>query len=199
VNKRGKRFIDEAVGMHPFEAGNAILMQPEKVMYSLLDTSIKEKMLEKFPGLDTALTAEVARDRVKMSVSPDEIAGWIGAEPAVLKTTIDDYNDYCEHGYDIDFAKDRRYLLPLRRPPYYAIKCYPHILDTLGGIRVNERMEVNDTNDRPIRGLFAAGASTSGWEAETYCSDLNGSAFGYAINSGRIAGENAATFLLDSK
>jgi hypothetical protein len=37
---------------------------------------------------------------------------------------------------------------------------------------------------------------TSGWQPETYCSDLSGSAFGYAINSGRIAGENAAEFLL---
>ena len=71
----------------------------------------------------------------------------------------------------------------------------PHILDTIGGIRINERMEVLDIQDKPIRGLYAAGVATSGWEAETYCSDLSGSAFGFAINSGRIAGENAAAFI----
>ena len=64
---------------------------------------------------------------------------------------------------------------------------------------INERMEVLDNQDNPIPGFYAAGVITSGWESETYCSDLNGSAFGYAINSGRIAGENAAKFVLSVK
>jgi fumarate reductase flavoprotein subunit len=76
------------------------------------------------------------------------------------------------------------------------LKCLPHFLDTLGGIRINERMEILDSSDNPIPGLFAAGVITSGWESETYCSDLSGSAFGYAINSGRIAAESARKFVL---
>lgn len=110
-----------------------------------------------------------------------------------------EYNVYCDHGYDALFAKDRRYLLPLRQAPYYAIRCEAHFLDTMGGIRINEHMEVLNSQDRPIRGLYAAGVVASGWEAETYCSDLNGSAFGFAINSGRIAAENAAVFILKTK
>ena len=55
-------------------------------------------------------------------------------------------------------------------------------------------ISVLDNRRRPIPGLYAAGVVTSGWESEIYCSDLSGSAFGYAINSGRIAGENAAEF-----
>ena len=67
--------------------------------------------------------------------------------------------------------------------------------DTMGGIKVNDRMEVLDNINNPIPGLYAAGVVASGWEAETYCSDLSGSAFGFAISSGRIAGENAADFI----
>ena len=195
VNNQGKRFTDEAIGMHPFEAVNAILRQPEKVIYSLMDTTIKEKLAEKTPSLDNALQTEVAKDRVKASNSWAEIAAWMGIKSAILKAAIDEYNDFCAHGHDIIFAKELRYLMPLCRPPYYAIRCYPHILDTIGGIRVNERMEVLDRQDKPIRGLYAAGVATSGWEGETYCSDLSGSAFGFAINSGRIAGENTAAFI----
>jgi fumarate reductase flavoprotein subunit len=66
------------------------------------------------------------------------------------------------------------------------------LLDTIGGIRINERMEVLDNQGITIPGLYAAGVTTSGWESETYCSELSASAFGFAINSGRIAGENAA-------
>jgi fumarate reductase flavoprotein subunit len=199
INNRGERFADEAVGMHPFEAGNTLLRQPDKVSYSLLDTSILQKMSEKSPTMKKALQSEAARGRVKISKSWADIARWIGADAAVLKATVNQYNAFCDHGYDEIFAKERRYLLPLCQPPYYAIRCQSHILDTIGGIRINERMEVLNHQDIPIRGLYAAGVTTSGWEAETYCSDLSGSAFGYAINSGRIAGENAAAFILETK
>ena len=199
VNNHGERFADEAVGAHPFEAGNTILMQPDKVTYSLLDTSIKEILIEKLPVLDKALQSEAARNRVKIADSWEDIASWIGADPTVLKATIDEYNDYCDCGYDAIFAKDRRYLLPLRSAPFYAIRCEAHLLDTMGGIRINENMKVLNSHDEPIGGLYAAGVVASGWEAETYCSDLNGSAFGFAINSGRIAGENAAAFVFKTK
>jgi fumarate reductase flavoprotein subunit len=133
---------------------------------------------------------------VKISDSLEDIALWVGADPLVLKSTVDEYNLFCERGYDALFAKDRRYLVPLRTPPFYSIKGLPHLLDTLGGIKINPDMEVLDKKQNPILGLYAAGVATSGWESEIYCSDLSGSAFGYAINSGRIAGENAADFVL---
>jgi fumarate reductase flavoprotein subunit len=199
VNKRGERFADEAMGAHPFEAGNAILRQPGKVIYCMLDTSILQMLSEKTPNLEIALRAEVNRGRVTKAEAWDEVAEWIGAKPAALKATVEEYNDYCNHGYDETFAKERRWLLPLQRPPYYAIKCEAHLLDTIGGIRINEKMEVLNKQDEPIHGLYAAGVATSGWEAESYCSDLSGSAFGYAINSGRIAGENAAASILKKK
>ena len=91
--------------------------------------------------------------------------------------------------------KDRRYLFPLRNPPYYALKCYQGFLGTIGGIKINHHMEVLDQQDDPIHGLYAAGSITGGWESDTYCLRLSGSAFGFALNSGRIAGENAAVYM----
>jgi fumarate reductase flavoprotein subunit len=199
VNRRGERFTDESIGMHPFEAANPILMQPGKVNYSLLDTSIKEKVEEKLPDLDKALESEIKRGRVKKAGSWKDIAEWIGASPSKLQASVAEYNSFCERGYDALFAKERRYLLQLIQPPFFAIRCYPHMLDTMGGIRINERMEVLNLQDEPIRGLYAAGVATSGWESENYCSDLSGSALGFALNSGRIAGENAASFISGKK
>ena len=46
-----------------------------------------------------------------------------------------------------------------------------------------------------IPGLFAIGVDTGGWEAETYNVRLSGSTFSFALNSGRIAGENAVRML----
>ncbi len=195
VNKKGERFTDESTGDHPFASVNAILMQPERVSFTLFDTSIKQKVAEKTGDLDQTLKLEAAKGRVKISDSWDEIAAWVGANPDVLEATIRQYNDFTHRGYDESFAKDRRYLWPLLRPPYYAVKCFPACLDTLGGIRINEHMQVLDSLRNPILGLYAGGVVTGGWQSEHYCGDLSGSAFGYAINSGRIAGEQAAEFI----
>jgi predicted oxidoreductase len=56
-------------------------------------------------------------------------------------------------------------------------------------------MEVLDTAGVPIPGLFAAGVTTGGWEAETYDYRLTGHLVGFSINGGRIAGENAVEYL----
>jgi fumarate reductase flavoprotein subunit len=199
VNKKGERFIDEGVGYHVFESVNAMLRQPDKVSYALLDATIRKKFEEKMPGLGTAFQEEAGKNRVKISDSWDEIAKWIGAAPETLKRTITQYNAFCRQGYDESFAKERRYLLPLHRAPYYAIQGLSVLLDTIGGIKINERMEVLDRHGNPIPGLYAVGVITSGWESQIYCSALSASAFGFAINSGRIAGGNAVKYLSDHR
>jgi fumarate reductase flavoprotein subunit len=195
VNKYGRRFTDESIGDHPFESGNAVMDQPDKVCFSLVDSVIKQKVMEKAPRLLQAIPSEADNDRIKVANSWVEIAQWIGVAAEKLKSTVDQYNEICSKGYDTEFAKPHRCLIPLLTPPFYAIRGYPYILDTLGGIKINELMQALTVKDEPVTGLFAAGVTTSGWEAEYYCSDLSGSAFGYAINSGRIAGENAARFI----
>ena len=63
---------------------------------------------------------------------------------------------------------------------------------TTGGIKIDEKMAVLDKEDNPIPGLYAVGADAGGWESDTYCAVLPGSAFGFALNSGRIAAEHAS-------
>jgi fumarate reductase flavoprotein subunit len=55
-------------------------------------------------------------------------------------------------------------------------------------------MEVVDKDDQPIPGLYAVGNDAGGWESDTYDADLSGTTLGFAINSGRIAGENAVKY-----
>ncbi|OGO22554.1 MAG: hypothetical protein A2144_02380 [Chloroflexi bacterium RBG_16_50_9] len=134
------------------------------------------------------------RGRVKISSSWEEIAQWMGADPVALKGTIDKYNAACSQGHDDIFAKDRKYLLPLRTPPYYAIRCYLNLMVTHGGIKINHNMEVLDKRDSPIPGLYAAGVEAASADLETYNPGLPAHGYGFAVNSGRIAGESAAEF-----
>ena len=208
VNKRGERFIDEVAGYNPFESVNALLRQPDRICFSLFDAEFKQRVIDegttsypsmsfdredvKLKDFEKDLLVHAQKGNVKIASTWDEIAQWIGADPDVLQATIDEYNGYCKHRYDEIFDKDRMYLTPLRSPPYIALKCYSAFLGTIGGIKINQHMEVLNGDDIPIPSLYAAGVDTGGWEPDTYCARLAGSTLGFAINSGRIAGENAA-------
>jgi fumarate reductase flavoprotein subunit len=216
VNKRGLRFIDEGYNLAFFAFGNAVAMQPDGITYTLLDTNIL-RILEKqglirpgaasranwlpvsaatpLPGLEREVQKQADKGELKIANSWDEIAAWMEADPAVLKATIDEYNAACDDKRDPVFAKDRRYLLPLRTPPFYAVKGHIGLCDTYGGIKINEQMEALNAEDNPIPGLFAAGSTTGCWETESYCYRLTGHLVGFALNSGRIAGENAVKYL----
>ena len=115
--------------------------------------------------------------------------------PDVLKATVDEYNAACDRGHDPVFAKDPKYMLPLRTPPYFAVETHITYVNTIGGIKINEHMQVLDKQDNPITGFYAAGVDTGGWESDIYCSRLSGHAFGFSINSGCIAGDSIAKFI----
>ncbi|MDD1750270.1 MAG: FAD-dependent oxidoreductase [Methanothrix sp.] len=207
VNKKGERFNDEAASLNHFEGVYSMLRQPDKISYTIIDEKIKQDFIQNGfwrtlggrrvtqDELERGFKIQVEKGEAKISNSWDEIAEWIGANPKVLKATIDEYNLFCDQGYDAIFAKDRRFLRPLRTPPYYAIKCYPRYLSTIGGIKINHHMEVLDSQDNPIPGLYAGGNDTGGWEIDVYNAILSGTTVSFAITSGRISGENAAKYV----
>jgi len=218
VNLNGRRFIDEAYAQAFFAFGNAYALQPEGVGFTLFDSDTLAKMekeglvrvgifgihtLHNFvppaiplPGLADAMNSYQANNDVfKISSSWDEMAVWMGTDATILKATIKEYNASCACGHDALFVKEQRYLRPLHTPPYYAIRCHVSLCDAYGGIKINEKMEALDISNKVIPGLYAAGSTTGCWESESYCYHLTGHLVGFAINSGRIAGENAVAYI----
>jgi fumarate reductase flavoprotein subunit len=215
VNKRGERFADENISARFTESANSICRQPGKISYILLNESLKDKFIQDVLNkqkswatlgspeiwanrVNDEIISQAEKGKVKISGSWDDIAEWMGVEPEILKHTVDMYNSFCENGYDDDYIKDKKYLIPINKPPYYAIQCCVDCVATHGGIKINHRMEVVDSHDYPIKGLYAAGVETGGTESETYNVGYPGHSFGFTINTGRIAGENAAQFVKQS-
>ena len=112
-------------------------------------------------------------------------------DPTVLKATVDRYNELCAKGEDEDFGKPAEYMVPVEGDTYYAIAMNPGSSVTFGGLSINEESQVLDTEDKPIKGLYAAGevAFTGLFGTEYPCC---GMAIGSAVYFGRIAGTNAA-------
>lgn len=213
VNPEGGRFCDEGIGFYDSHVGNANARHKEGYTWSLFDDSIIERLLtegidrgigaENPPGskpVDIMKELEAALARGSKDVfaadSVEELAPKLGVDPAVLKATVDEYNGFCAKGHDDLFAKNPRYLRPLKGPRFYAAKMRTIFLGTHGGIKINERTEVVDKKGKVIPGLYAAGFDAAGIWGDSYSIRVSsGASAGFAINSGRIAGKNAVRYL----
>jgi fumarate reductase flavoprotein subunit len=124
----------------------------------------------------------------------DELARKMGIDGPALQKTVEEYNGFCAKGHDDQFAKEPVYLRPVRTPKFYGFKCYTDFLCTCGGIRINEKTEVLDGNDEVISGLYAVGCDAGGMYGDSYDVVASGIGSSFALNSGRIAGENALKY-----
>ena len=213
VSPQGERFCDESIGFYETSIGNANARFKEGYTYSIFDESIKEQIIEKGtvksqgqdkpPGtrpvdFDEELKSALEKGSREIFVanSVEELAELIHVAPEVLRATVDEYNRFCEKGHDDLFAKDPRYLRPLKGPRYYAIKTRTIFLGTLGGIKINHRTEVLDKKGDIIPGLYAGGFDAGGLYGDSYSiRKSSGASSAFAINSGRIAGKNALDYL----
>jgi fumarate reductase flavoprotein subunit len=213
VNQQGERFFDESVAVPTFRA-NAIARQKGRCAYLIFDESTRKSMEEKGFEPATAGLAENERlvnfdaqikglqdsgnKNVFVADTLEELAQKMGIKPDALQKTVDEYNRFCEKGHDDLLAKDPEFLCPVKVPKFYAFRIMPCAPVTFGGIKVNERMEVLNKEQDVIPGLYAAGNDANIMYGDTPdYSHLKfaGSALGFALNSGRIAGENAARYI----
>ena len=108
-----------------------------------------------------------------------------------LEMTVDKYNRYVENRLDEEFHKP---ILPEAFPisftPYYGIRTWPKVHHTMGGVQINVKGQVIDLDQRPLKGLYAAGEVVGGIHGACR---LGSCAVTDCLVFGRIAGRNAAT------
>ena len=207
VNAKGQRFMNEDAIANTTFAGNAIAAQPWKFAYSIIDSALLKKYkkkgsdiqshvhpLDMFDHFEEAVDGAMAAGykHVFTAGSIEELAAQMDITPAVLSETVDEYNDLCDSGFDELFEKDHRYLQPIGKAPFYACRYFPSAYGTLGGLKIDYKAEVLDENYDPIPGLYAAGLDACTIYGDSYPFILPGNTMGFALNSGRIAGESAA-------
>lgn len=122
------------------------------------------------------------------------LAKEIGVDETTFMASVKQYNDAIKSGKDELFFSDTSRLISVDKGPYYAIKFSARNLGTLGGIRINEKIEVVDKKGMPIDGLYAAGADAGGMYGKAYV-DFEGATLGFAYTSGKLAGMNAANYV----
>ena len=111
------------------------------------------------------------------------------------KKTIAEYNQACKNIRDDIFHKNLKNLKPIKGvPKFYATRFFPGAYSSTGGIKINHKTEVVDKHDESIPRLYAAGVDANAIYGESYV-PLGGNYIGFAINSGRMAGEHIAEYV----
>lgn len=214
VNKAGRRVCDESVMQNLSVAANIIDCQQDRVLFRILDDKMIKyfrKNGQEFPNeviagdptdnFDEVWTDQAARfpEHAMAADSIEELAEKMGVPVDALVETIENYNDMCDQNYDDDFCKPRRYLRAIDGKRFYAYKSFVGAYGSLGGIKINPKYETLTESGEVISGLYAAGSDCCEIYNGTYDYYFPGNTMGFAINSGRIAGENAADYVLDIK
>lgn len=141
------------------------------------------------------IESEIAAGRIVKCESYREMADAIGCTEEAIRTTIENYNRYCEQGYDEELLKEADYLFPLTEFPMYVMVGHQGIDTPIGGLRINHEQKVLTKELYPIPNLYACGILTGGWMGRNY--GFFGSEMSYVTYSGYAAGENAARDILN--
>ena len=197
VNNRGERFVDEGADLRNYtyaRYGREILRQPERAAFQLFDQKVVGLLREEYR----------IREVTKAEASTlGELARKLEIDPEGLERTVAAFNQAVQPGEFNPAILDGKatrgltppksnWALPLDAPPYlgYAVTC--GITFTFGGLRVDTRARVLDTEDRVIPGLYAAGELLGGLFYHNY---PGGAGLMAGAVFGRLAGESAAADL----
>lgn len=212
VNKSGERVFDEGYTFQP-EMQCVAEYQKDQTLIQIFDESSKTNLMntgvkflehgtkfQKLTKLNEEIQEGLKRGLIEKALTIRELAGKIMVDPAILENTVNQYNQFCDKKHDDMFLKDPEYLEPVRKPPFYAIICDQQFFvggrtraRRVGGVRINADCQSLGRNNNIIRGLYAAGKDAAGMYGDTYPIYLSGINMTFEIDTGRIAGENAAT------
>lgn len=189
VSDQGLRFVNEkgsadAIKQAMLKNEHSYLIMDAASYETYIATCIASRNFTKEQA-DEWLAANGAMDPVfATGATLEELAGVVGMPGDALADSVAKYNSAVTAGEDAEFG--RKVSAPMAgEGPYYAVEMNLRYYATLGGLHVNDNMQVLNEQGAPIEGLYAAGEVVGGALGDIYAP---GALFGWAMTSGHNAG-----------
>jgi tricarballylate dehydrogenase len=194
VNERGERFADEGEDFMPYtyaKMGSIVQDQPHRLAFQIFDQKGLPFIERPYYATGVPVEAETI----------PELAEQLGLDPEKLERLVEEYNGSLDGSVDFNgWVKDGKatqglappktnWAQPIDSPPFVAYPVTGGLTFTYGGVKIDRRARVIDTEDEPISGLYAAGELTGGFFYYNY---PGASGLTRGAVTGRIAGTNAA-------
>ena len=148
VNTNGERFCDEYITDYTTLSGHMMAQEGGKCYLVMDQVSIdSSKRLQGFVESGYIVKADTV----------EELAAVIGAPVENLKKTLEVYGGYVKNEKDEAFGRTMYINTALETAPYYAALTQPGVQVTLGGIKVNDTLNVVKTDGTAYDNLYAIG------------------------------------------
>ena len=208
VDRRGKRFANEAKSYHVFIPALIEACRNDDVIEAWIvcdHRAIRRFGLGALGPKPMPIGPHIKSGYVKRSATIAELAAATGIDAAGLERTIAAFNGPARLGEDPEFNrgtdayqrfngavghKPNPCVAPLDHGPYYAVRVVPAELGTFAGIATDEHAQVIDQTGAGIPGLYAVGNDAASVMGGTYPG--GGITIGPAMTFGYIAGRHAA-------
>ena len=194
VNAEGKRFVDEGADFRNYtyaKYGREILHQPLGMAVQIFDDKVKHLLRDEYhiPQVSKAEAGTIADLAEQLGIDRDGLEQTVAAFNAAVQPG--DYNPTELDGKATQGITPPKsnWALPIDTPPFvgYAVTC--GITFTFGGLRIDTRGQVLDSEGNPIANLYAAGELVGGIFYHNY---PGGSGLTSGAVFGRLAGASAA-------
>lgn len=192
VNEKGERFANEQGGAYELiqamKGNEASYLILDEASFTAFNEGMKGSKIYTDEDVETWLKNNGSSNPVMVGGDTlEDVAKVLNLPDGALTAAAESYNQAVDAGTD-EFGRTLTMKIS-GDGPYYAVQMWLRYYATLGGLHVNEQMQVLNTSQDPVDGLYAAGEAVGGLEGDIY---LGGSLFGWAMTSGYKAGTSVA-------
>ena len=209
VDKRGRRFINEAMSYHDFVPAMVEACRGDLDVHSYLicdTTAIRAYGLGAAPPLPGRLGPHIASGYIKQADTLAALAAQCGIDEQGLSRTVALLNEGSPKGEDPEFGKGtdpyQRFngsighgpnpcVAAIERAPFYAIRLVPGDIGTFIGMRTDAHARALDTAGQPVSGLYVVGNDAASFMGGTYPGA--GITLGPALVFGHLAARHIAS------
>ncbi len=211
VNNDGKRFFNEATWVQA-KSLNIMAQKSGTVAYSVFDGNWLDDLVRGLPygggmfwdsfrsvgqEFDKEAQQKTIDGYIKQGLAfkadtIEELADKIGVNKQNFLAQVEEYNKMCAQGEDTTFHKDKIFLTPVQKAPFYATKVGPALLAIVGGLVINTDLQCLDKDGKAIEGLYAVGNVSGSTYAVDYPINMPGNSHGRCLTWGFLAGEKLA-------
>ncbi|KAI4154430.1 MAG: hypothetical protein LQ340_001683 [Diploschistes diacapsis] len=186
LNSKGERFSDE-LGHRDYVSGKLWEQKEAK------NWPIRLVLNSKASNVLDFHTRHYSGRGLMKKMSGKELAKEIGCGESALSKTFSDYNDIADGKKKDPFGKKYFHNLPFSVDDTFHVAIMEPVLHfTMGGIEINDKAQVLNSEKKPFDGLYACGELAGGVHG---ANRLGGSSLLGCVVYGRVAGDSASEYL----
>lgn len=202
VNLNGDRIGNENLGYQ--SVVTQVRLQPEQTAFQITDAnwavhaSVDDYVHPNSHSRHTTnpeadWASAIERGAIIQADTLEELAEKCGIDKDNLVKTVARYNELVAKGIDEDCGVRSDYFSwnAIKEAPFFGIKRAPGVLATVGGLTVNDQLEVLDTEGEVIKGLYAGGDASGSYYGNDYPLFITGGSLGRAFAFGVLAVRSA--------